>query len=153
MKKYIDNCPKLTRISRSGWNARRIIGSFSFFDGSMIMVSSRANVCKINICFHPLFLVYVFPTIKLTDSFSVETDSESISSSFDKSAMLWLKRSSSALCYYSHLQRLSSFCLNYASFFTSFVSTPAIASFLPCSRCLSRNAMSSSTVFNTNTSW
>jgi len=45
MKKYIDIFPKLTRISRAGW--RRIIGSFSFYDGSMIMVSSRAQVFKI----------------------------------------------------------------------------------------------------------
>jgi len=47
MKKYIDICPKLTRISRAGLNERRIIGPFGFYDGNMIMVSSRAQVFKI----------------------------------------------------------------------------------------------------------
>jgi len=47
MKNYIDIFPKLTRISRAGWDERRIIGSFSFYDGSMIMVSSRVQVFKI----------------------------------------------------------------------------------------------------------
>jgi len=47
MKKYIDIFPKLTRISRAGWNERRVKGSFSFDDGSMIMVSSRVQVFKI----------------------------------------------------------------------------------------------------------
>jgi len=47
MKKYIDIFPKLTRISRAELNERRIIGSFSLYGGSMIMVSSRAQVFKI----------------------------------------------------------------------------------------------------------
>jgi len=46
MKKYIDIFPKLTRISRAGCNERRIIGSFSFYDGIMIMVSSKAQVSR-----------------------------------------------------------------------------------------------------------
>jgi len=46
MKKYIVFFPKLTRISKTGWNKRRVIGSFSFYDGSMIMMSGRAHVLR-----------------------------------------------------------------------------------------------------------
>jgi len=47
MKKYIDILSKLTKTSRAGGNERRIIGSFRFYDGSMIKVSGRAQAFKI----------------------------------------------------------------------------------------------------------
>ena len=55
------------------------------------MRSSDAMKSAINIFLLPLFLVNLFPTIELPDSFSVENGSESVSSSLDNSAMLRLK--------------------------------------------------------------
>jgi len=60
--------------------------------------SSEAMTSAVNICFLPLFLVNLFPAIELTDSFSVETGSELVSSSVYDSAVLWLKIPSSTLC-------------------------------------------------------
>jgi len=47
MKKYIDIFPKLTRISRAGWNESRVVSSIIFYDGSMIIISGRVQVFKI----------------------------------------------------------------------------------------------------------
>jgi len=37
MKKCVDIYPKFSRISRTGRNERRVIGSFNFYDGEVRM--------------------------------------------------------------------------------------------------------------------
>jgi len=42
----VDILPKLSSIIRTGSNEIKVIGSFSFYDGSMVMISGRAQVFK-----------------------------------------------------------------------------------------------------------
>jgi len=46
-EKYIGIFLKVTKNCRMGWNERRVIGSFSFYDGSMVMITGIAQLFKI----------------------------------------------------------------------------------------------------------